>query len=131
MSISVGMVTVVVPSYGAGLDFFVRGLGLALLKDTDLGGGKRWVVVGGAGGARLLLAEATTPEQRAAIGNQAGGRVGFFVMTDDFAADHARLTAAGVRFLEPPRYESYGTVAVFADPFGNTWDLIQPTETSA
>jgi uncharacterized glyoxalase superfamily protein PhnB len=74
---------------------------------------------------RLLLARAVDSAQQAAIGNQAGGRVFLFLRTDDFDADHERFIAAGVRFLEPPRDESYGKVAVFEDPFGNKWDLIQ------
>ena len=84
-----------------------------------------WCKPKGGEGAALLLAQAANDEQRAAIGNQTGGRVGFFLKTDDFARDHAAMIAKGVRFLEQPRHEVYGTVAVFADPYGNTWDLIQ------
>jgi len=73
----------------------------------------------------LILALASTEAQKAAVGNQVGGRVGFFLRTDDFARDHAAMTGKGVVFLEEPRYEVYGTVAVFQDPFGNTWDLIE------
>jgi uncharacterized glyoxalase superfamily protein PhnB len=73
----------------------------------------------------LLLARATTPTQSAAIGNQHGGRVGFFLHTDDFARDHARLSAAGAQFEETPRHETYGTVVVFRDLYGNRWDLIE------
>ena len=91
-----------------------------------MGGGKRWVVVAGPNGGRLLLAKAVDEAQRAAIGKQAGGRVGFFMETDNFAADHAAFVAKGVRFREAPRVEAYGTVAVFEDPFGNAWDLIEP-----
>ena len=79
-------------------------------------------------GAALLLAEATDDAQRAAIGNQTGGRVGFFLETDDFARDHRRFTEAGIIFKDEPRHEPYGTVAVFSDPFGNRWDLIEPKE---
>jgi catechol 2,3-dioxygenase-like lactoylglutathione lyase family enzyme len=119
------LVTMLVPDYKTGLDFFVGRLGFGLVEDTDLGNGKRWVVIAApGGGARLLLARADMPEQTAAIGNQAGGRVGFFLETDDFDRDHAAFTAAGVAFDAPPRSESYGRVAVFADPFGNRWDLI-------
>jgi predicted enzyme related to lactoylglutathione lyase len=78
------------------------------------------------GGSRMLLAKASGEAQAAAVGRQAGGRVGFFLHTDDFARDHARLTAAGTRFREEPRHEAYGTVAVFEDPWGNPWDLIEP-----
>ncbi|MDO8361084.1 MAG: VOC family protein [Devosia sp.] len=120
------MTTLVVDDYDRGIAFYRDALGLALIADTDLGGGKRWVVVGGGGGARLLLAKADSERQRAAIGNQTGGRVGFFLETDDFARDHADFIARGVTFREAPRYEAYGIVAVFEDPFGNGWDLIQP-----
>ena len=101
-------------------------LGFALLEDTALGGGKRWVRVGPPGGASLLLARAATPEQMASVGRQAGGRVFLFLHTDDFARDHARLLASGVCFRESPRREPYGTVAVFEDLYGNPWDLVEP-----
>ncbi len=120
------MTTLVVPEYEAGIAFCVDALGFDLVEDTDIGGGKRWVVVGGKDGGRLLIAKAATDAQTAAIGNQTGGRVGFFVHTDDFADTHARLVDAGVMFHEQPRHESFGTVAVFSDPFGNRWDLIEP-----
>jgi len=123
------MTTLVVPDYDSAIAFLVGALGFDLIEDSDLGGGKRWVVVGGTDGGRLLLARAADETQRAAIGKQAGGRVGFFVHTDDFAATHDRLVAAGVQFHEQPRHEQYGTVAVFSDPFGNRWDLIEPKDT--
>lgn len=128
MSRSLATVTLVVADYDEAVEYFCEKLGFALFADTGLGGGKRWVVVGPAGGtgARLLLARADGPGQAAAIGNQAGGRVGFFLETDDFARDHARMVANGVTFLEAPRRESYGTVAVFTDLYGNRWDLIEP-----
>lgn len=121
--------TLVVPDYDAGIAFFVGALGFDLIEDRDLGTGKRWVVVGGKDGGRLLLAKATSPEQTAAIGNQTGGRVAFFAYTQDFTGTHARLVDAGAKFEEQPRRESYGTVVVFSDPFGNRWDLIEPKET--
>jgi len=121
------MTTLVVPDYDVGIAFYVGSLGFALIEDTDLGDGKRWVVVEpSGGGARLLLAKASNDAQRAAIGNQTGGRVAFFLQTDDFTDSHNRFTAAGVTFDEEPRHEPYGTVAVFSDPFGNRWDLIEP-----
>ncbi len=123
------MTTLVVPDYDAGIAFCVSALGFDLIEDTDMGVGKRWVVVGGKDGGRLLLAKAVGHPQSAAIGNQTGGRVGFFAHTDNFAGTHARLVDAGVNFHEEPRHESYGTVAVFSDPFGNRWDLIEPRET--
>lgn len=118
--------SILVPDYEAGLAFFVGQLGFDLLEDTDLGGGKRWVRVAPKGAeTAFLIAKATTPEQVAAIGNQGGGRVWLILETDDFARDHAAYLAAGITFEEGPRQEPYGTVAVFRDPFGNRWDLIQ------
>jgi catechol 2,3-dioxygenase-like lactoylglutathione lyase family enzyme len=126
--VRLALTTLVVPDYDAGIAFCVGGLGFDLIKDTDMGGGKRWVVVGGGTGGRLLLAKAANDAQSAVIGRQAGGRVGFFAHTDDFAGTHARLVEAGAKFEEQPRHEGYGTVAVFSDPFGNRWDLIEPKE---
>jgi catechol 2,3-dioxygenase-like lactoylglutathione lyase family enzyme len=122
-----GQVALLVDDYDAAIEFFTAALGFDLLEDTDLGEGKRWVRVapGGSDGTELLLARASTPEQTARVGDQTGGRVGFFLYTDDFARDHSRFVAAGVRFCEPPRAEPYGTVAVFEDLYGNRWDLIQ------
>ena len=118
--------TIVVPDYDAGLAFYVGRLGFELRADTDLGGGKRWVMVAPPGAqTAILLAQADGPDQTAAIGNQSGGRVGFFLHSDDFATDHARMLAVGVQFDEEPRHEPYGSVAVWSDPFGNRWDLLQ------
>ncbi len=123
----IGAVTFLVRDYDEAIAWFRDALGFALVEDTPLGGGKRWVLVSpGDRGTPLLLAEASTDEQRARIGDQTGGRVGFFLHTDDFARDHARMRAAGVRFNEEPRHEAYGTVAVFEDLYGNLWDLIEP-----
>lgn len=120
-------VALLVPDYDEGIAFFVDGLGFRLLSDEDQGGGKRWVVVGPPGGGTpLLLARAVGFDQSAAVGRQAGGRVGFFLRTDDFALSCARLTAAGAVFEEEPRREPYGTVAVWRDPWGNRWDLLGP-----
>lgn len=126
MSARVAMFTVLVDAYDRGIAFYRDALGLTLVADTDMGGGKRWVVLEGKGGGRILITRATDAAQRAAMGNQTGGRVGFFLETDDFAADHAAYLARGVKFLEAPRHEPYGSVAVFEDPFGNRWDLIEP-----
>lgn len=120
------MTALVVRDYDEAIAFYVGKLGFALAHDADLGGGKRWVVVEANGGGRLLLARAADEHQASRIGDQTGGRVFLFLETDDFDADHARLTAAGVRFLESPRREPYATVAVFEDIYGNRWDLIQP-----
>jgi len=123
---SLALIALVVPDYDAALDFYVGMLGFTLITDEDQGT-KRWVTVRppGDSGAALLLARAVTDAQRASIGNQTGGRVGFFLETDDFHRDHVAMTAAGVTFDEAPRTEPYGTVAVFRDPFGNRWDLLQ------
>lgn len=119
-------ISYLVPEYDAGIAFFVEALGFELIEDTQLTPDKRWVLVAPArGGSALLLAKAANAQQSATIGNQAGGRVGFFLETDDFEQDHARMIAAGVTFCEKPRYESYGTVAVFEDPWGNRWDLLE------
>jgi catechol 2,3-dioxygenase-like lactoylglutathione lyase family enzyme len=124
-----GLVTVVVAHYDEALAFYVGVLGFELLEDTRLDEAKRWVVVRppGATETGLLLARAVNDAQRAAIGAQAGGRVAFFLETDDFPADHARMLAAEVRFVEEPRREPYGTVAVFEDLHGNRWDLVERT----
>ena len=123
----VSAVTLVVPDYADGIAFYVDRLGFRLVADDDLSDGKRWVLVEPSGaGVRLLLAKADGIAQAAAIGNQSGGRVSFFLTTDDFERDFAAFSKKGVRFLETPRHESYGTVAVFEDPFGNKWDLIEP-----
>ena len=117
----------VVADYDEAIDFYVRKLGFELREDTDMGEGKRWVLVSPRGAqTAILLARAVNDEQRAAIGRQTGGRVGFFLHTDDFARDHASMLAHGVRFLEAPRHEAYGTVAVFEDLHGNRWDLLEP-----
>ena len=123
---SLAMVTIVVPDYEVGLAFFVGTLGFSLVEDTDLGAGKRWVVVSCGEGAKLLLARAADETQAAAIGRQAGGRVWFFLHTADIAASEALLRTRGVAIEAPARRESYGTVLVFRDPFGNRWDLIEP-----
>ncbi|WP_265561792.1 VOC family protein [Sphingomicrobium arenosum] len=119
------MTTMIVPDYDEAVAFFTQALDFDVIEDTPLCNGKRWLVVGGRAGARLLLAQPSTDDQRDAIGRQAADRVGWFLESTDFDTDHARMTAAGVQFLEPPRREGYGTVAVFKDPFGNRWDLIE------
>lgn len=124
---SLFLVSLVVDSYDRAKAFYCDSLGFECLEDTAMPDGKRWLVVRprGGEGASLLLAEASDEIQRAAIGNQTGGRVGFFLETDDFGRDHRRFTEAGVLFQEVPRHEPYGTVAVFADLYGNLWDLIE------
>ena len=126
----IGLVTLVVAEYDEAIAFYRDRVGFELVEDTDLGEGRRWVVVAPPGNpphppTALLLAKASGLHQLARIGDQTGGRVALFLMTDDLAADHARMTAAGVVFVEEPRQESYGTVAVFEDLYGTRWDLIQ------
>ncbi len=120
-------VTLVVPDYDAAIAFYTKTLNFTLEKDINLGSGKRWVLVSppGSDGSAVLLAKADGPKQAAAIGNQTGGRVGFFLETDDFRRDYRAMQDAGVAFEETPREEAYGTVAVWTDPFGNRWDLIE------
>jgi len=120
-------VTLVVPDYDLAIDFYTNTLRFTLDQDIDLGGGKRWVRVTppGTRGTSLILAVAVGPDQQQAIGNQTGGRVGFFLSSDDFTRDHAQMLASGIQFEEDPRHEPYGIVAVWRDPFGNRWDLIE------
>jgi len=121
------MVTLVVRNYDEAIDFYTRVMRFRLVEDTPLSATKRWVVVAPDEGAALLLAQAASSEQEAAIGHQTGGRVFLFLHTDDIDADIAHLRAHGVRFAEPaPRDEPYGRVIVFHDLYGNKWDLIQP-----
>ncbi len=120
------LITLLVPDYGEALRFFVDGLGWTCLADEDQGR-KRWVTVApDAEGPAVLLARASTPAQKITIGNQTGGRVGFFLQTDNFTRDGAKITAAGGHLLEEPRHEPYGMVAQWRDPWGNLWDLIEP-----
>lgn len=127
MSRRLGLVTLVVADYDEAIAWYTGALGFSVLEDIDQGR-KRWVVVGPAGdnAAALLLALASDDQQRARIGNQTGGRVGFFLHTDDFWRDYEAMKSFGVEFLETPRAESYATVAVFRDLYGNTWDLLEP-----
>lgn len=126
MAQHLSLIALVVPDYDEALTFYVDKMGFELVEDSDQGDGKRWVVVSPPGGrTRLLLARAVDAEQRSRIGNQTGGRVFLFLHTDDFDTDYAQMQAAGVTFEEPPRTEPYGKVAVFRDPFGNRWDLLE------
>ncbi|MFF5103982.1 VOC family protein [Streptomyces sp. NPDC000134] len=132
MTRRIALVALVVDDYDEAIRFCTDALGFRLAEDTPRPDGSRWVVVepgAGTAGTALLLARAKGGAQRARVGDQTGGRVGFFLHTDDFARDHARMRAAGVTFLEQPRHEPYGTVAVFQDLYGNRWDLLQPTPT--
>ena len=121
-------VSLIVPDYDAGIAFYCGIMGFELAEDFPQGD-KRWVRVNPpGGGASFILAQAATPQQSAAIGNQGGGRVWLFLQSDDFDVDYNRLKAAGVTFEETPRSEVYGKVAVFRDPFGNRWDLLGAPE---
>lgn len=127
MASFISAVTITVPDYDAAIDFYVGLLGFDLLEDTQLSDTKRWVKVAPKGAqTALLIAQAEGPAQIAAIGNQNGGRVSFFLQTDDFKRSYEKMKNHGVTFLDEPRREPYGDVVVFADPFGNQWDLIQP-----
>ena len=124
----IALTALVVKDYDLAIDFYVKKLGFRLVEDTDLGAGKRWVVVRppGAVESGLLLARADGQDQASRVGNQTGGRVFLFLQTEDFERDFDAMTRAGVSFLEAPRREAYGTVAVFEDLYGNRWDLIEP-----
>ena len=129
----IDLVTLVVDDYDDALAFYTERVGFVLEEDAPAtssatGAAKRWVVVRPpGGGTSLLLAEAADDAQRAAVGNQTGGRVAFFLSTDDFAGDHRRMVDAGISFVRGPSDEPYGTVAVWEDLYGNRWDLIEPT----
>lgn len=124
----IAMVAVVVRDYDEAIAWYREAMGFELLEDEDRGGGKRWVRMApeGNSGFSLLLAQATTPRQEMAIGDQHGGRVGFFLRVDDFDATYRRLMATGVEFVTEPRDEPYGRYAVFLDVAGNRWDLLGP-----
>jgi catechol 2,3-dioxygenase-like lactoylglutathione lyase family enzyme len=131
MKQSIGYIAVVVRDYDEAIAYFTRCLGFDLIEDSPSkdrdGQDKRWVLVApkGNGGTRLLLARASNEEEASRIGNQTGGRVFLFLHTDDFWRDYRAMTTRGVKFLQNPREEPYGTVAVFEDLYGNKWDLLQ------
>lgn len=128
MPSSISTVSLVVRDYDEAIKFFTDSLRFDLMEDTPQGEGKRWVIVSppGGQGAAILLAKAVGEPQMARIGDQTGGRVFLFLRTDDFYGDYEYMKAKGVRFTEEPRQESYGTVVVFLDLYGNKWDLVQP-----
>ncbi len=130
MKQSLALVTLVVHDYDEALEFFVKILGFRLVEDTRLTPEKRWVRVAprGGGGCHLLLARAADPRQGSRVGNQTGGRVAFFLHTDDFDADYSNLRQHGVKIVREPRQEPYGRVLVFEDLCGNLWDLIEPAD---
>ena len=126
---SILQVALLVKDYDEAINFYVNKLNFTLIEDTPLSDDKRWVVIQppGAPGCCLLLAKAVNQQQLAAVGNQSGGRVFLFLETDDFYRDYNAMIANQVSFARPPVTETYGTVAVFTDLYGNLWDLIQRT----
>lgn len=125
---ALALVSLLVRDYDEAITFFTQALRFDLIEDTPLSDQKRWVVVApkGSQGSALLLAKASTEEQKSCIGNQTGGRVFLFLHTDDFWSDYRHMQDHHVRFTEEPRQETYGLVVVFLDLYGNKWDLVQP-----
>ena len=123
----IGSVALVVENYDDAIAFYTQKLGFDLIEDTNLGNGKRWVLIAppNSNGTNLLLAQASTPQQLDSVGNQSGGRVFLFLHTNDFWRDYKVMQQQGVKFNEQPREEAYGTVVVFEDLYGNKWDLLQ------
>jgi uncharacterized glyoxalase superfamily protein PhnB len=123
---TLGMIAIVVDEYDAAISHYVNDLGFTLIEDKEMTPVKRWVVVAPSNdGAKILLARAVTDQQRAAIGNSTGGRVGFFMYTTKFTETYENYKARGIEFVEQPRQEIYGHVVVFRDRYGNKWDLIE------
>ena len=122
------LVALLVRDYDEAIDWFTRALGFRLASDDDRGGGKRWVTIADDSGRGLLLAKSNKPEEQAAVGNQHGGRVGFFIEVEHFDSALKRLRVAGALFDEEPRHEEYGKVVIFRDLYGNRWDLIEPAK---
>ncbi|MDE0941721.1 MAG: VOC family protein [Alphaproteobacteria bacterium] len=129
---SISAISILVPDYDEAINYYVGILGFVLVEDTKLSDLKRWVLVSPTKDHEtcLLLAKAASAAQTASIGNQAGGRVFLLLETDDFERDYEKYQRLGVKFLEEPRHEPYGIVAVFKDVFGNKWDLIERTKVS-
>ena len=120
------MIAIVVDEYDAAISHYVNDLGFTLIEDKEMSFDKRWVVVAPSkDGARILLAKAANDQQRAAIGNSTGGRVGFFMYTTNFSETFQTYSSRGIEFIESPRQEAYGKVVVFKDKYGNKWDLIE------
>lgn len=123
-------IALVVNDYDEAIDFYTQKLDFQLLEDTRLSDSKRWVMVApkGAKECSLLLAKAANDSQKSSVGNQTGGRVGFFLFTDDFWRDYEKLKNRDIKFIREPQDFEYGKVAVFEDLYGNLWDLIEPNE---
>ena len=123
---TLGMIAIVVDDYDVAISHYVNDLGFTLIEDKVMSPEKRWVVVApSTEGARILLAKAANDQQRAAIGNSTGGRVGFFMYTTSFTETYEKYSSRGIEFIESPRLEAYGQVVVFKDLYGNKWDLIE------
>ncbi|PVF99396.1 Glyoxalase/Bleomycin resistance protein/Dihydroxybiphenyl dioxygenase [Serendipita vermifera] len=130
----IASVSFLVPDYDEGINYFVNKLSFTLTSDVQMGNGKRWVVVhppNGTTGCGLVLAVPSNDVQKAALGNQAGGRVWLFLHSDKFWEDYERMKANGIEFMEEPRREPYGDVVVFRDCWGNKWDFIGPKQETA
>ena len=126
MATTLGMIAIVIPDYDEAIAHYVDDLGFTLIEDTSLSPEKRWVVIApSSSGAQILLAKASNPQQEAAIGNSTGGRVGYFLYTDNFAQTYGNYLKNGIEFTESPRSEAFGQVVVFKDKYGNKWDLIE------
>ncbi|MBR0858519.1 VOC family protein [Bradyrhizobium liaoningense] len=125
----IGYVSLLVRDYDEAIAYFVERLGFGVVEDTNLGNGKRWVLIAPPGSVetRILLAKAATVNQTQHVGDQTGGRVFLFLHTDDFWRDYEAYRSKGVLFREEPRVEPYGIIAVFDDLYGNRWDLLQLT----
>ncbi len=127
---TLGMIALVVDDYDLAITHYVNDLGFNLIEAKEMSPEKRWVVVApDRDGARILLAKATNEQQKAAIGNSTGGRVGFFLYTTNFAETYESYKSKGIEFVETPRHEAYGQVVVFKDRYGNKWDLIESIST--
>ena len=123
----IGAISLLVRDYDEAISYYVDKLGFRLMEDTDMGNGKRWILITphASTDACILLAKASSPEQLSRVGDQTGGRVFLFLHTDNFQREYEAMHSKGVRFLEEPRHESYGTVVVFEDLYGNKWDLLE------
>lgn len=128
MNQHIAHISLLVSDYDEAINFYTQKLNFTLIEDTPIGDDKRWVLVAPAGSREccLLLAKASSDEQKKFIGKQTGGRVFLFLYTDDFERDYQNLIRENIQILRAPKQESYGTVAVFADLYGNLWDLIEP-----
>ncbi len=126
MATSLGMIAIVIDDYDSAIEHYTKDLGFTLIEDKEMNPEKRWVVIAPSGdGARILLAKASNSQQEAAIGNSTGGRVGYFLYTDNFQEIYQNYLARGIEFTETPRNETFGQVVVFKDRYGNKWDLIE------